>query len=677
MALVVDYTPSGGPIAAAVSPGFAALSTAGLNDVNGNTWSLDAGSLLNQVASTGSPWSTRQLLDTRAPSATVSSSVIFNFVAGGTQAIYLMSRAASTGATGYLGGIDAAQTNALKFYQVQGGGVTQSGITGPPTTLTAGTTYRIQFDTAQTNATTTTLTMTLMTLANAVLQTFSVTDTLVALQNVSAANGVCVYAGDATHGCAHLQTYNAVAPAGGSVAAAATAYTLSGPASGPIGTAQTFTVGANGTLAASNTVTIAVSPVSGTITPTSVAISSATPTATFTYNPAVAQAETLTASGTLTSATAAFTGTATALTVLVNNATLATCFSDGNWDAVPAATLTGVAPVCVQSTTVGAWLRFTFTGTQVVINIDSAPYATTTNPPVVRKVIDNNRAIDAQLLTTQTTISTTGLATGSHTLEMEIVGADEVSGSREATAPASPSNVVRVFSVTLDGGSTITAPVLLPSWYWQFGDSITESVRVNRTSAEPLDHDSWKSSVHFIAAGLRSNKIAIGYGASGYENGGSGSALNAIACITKHSTGRNRSFRTAPTDVVTLHGTNGTTTAADVQNWLSTARTFFGASTWLHVVTPPGGFAKAILDTGVANYKSATPTDLKVTRIDVSASVPILGLTGGGTESKQASDGLHPDVIVNAQFSAAVVAAINAAKLTSNNVVGANFFRRF
>lgn len=676
MALVVDYTPSGGPIAAAVSPGFTALSTAGLNDVNGNTWSLDAGSLLNQVASTGSPWSTRQLLDTRGPSATVSSSVIFNFVAGGTQAIYLMSRAASTGATGYLGGVDAAQTNALKFYQVQGGGVTQSGITGPTTTLTAGTTYRIQFDTAQTNATTTTLTMTLMTLANAVLQTFSVTDTLVALQNVSAANGVCVYGGDATHGCAHLQTYNAVAPAGGSVAAAATAYTLSGPASGPIGTAQTFTVGANGTLAASNTVTIAVSPVSGTITPTSVVISSATPTATFTYNPAVAQAETLTASGTLTSATASFTGTGgTTLTILVNNATLATCFSDGNWDAVPAATLTGVAPVCVQSTNVGAWLRFTFTGTQAVINIDSTPYGTTTNPPVVRKVIDNGLASDAQLLPSQATIPTTGLAAGSHTLEMEIIGADEFSGTREATAPASPSNVVRVFSVTLDGGSTLTAPVLLPSWYWQFGDSITESVRVNRTSAEPLDHDSWKSSVHFIAAGLGSNKIAIGYGASGYENGGSGSALNAIACITKYSTGRNRSFRTAPTDVVTLHGTNGTTTAADVQNWLSTARTFFGASTWLHVVTPPGGFAKAILDTGVANYKSATPSDAKVTRIDVSASVPILGLTGGGTQSKQASDGLHPDVIVNAQFSAAVVLAINSAKSVTSSA-GLRFARR-
>jgi len=88
--------------------------------------------------------------------------------------------------------------------------------------------------------------------------------------------------------------------------AAATATTLSGPASGTVSVASTdFTVGADGAITGTVTVTPGDAADGGTFTPTSVAISSGTPTATFTYTPASTGAKTISISddGGLTDAT--------------------------------------------------------------------------------------------------------------------------------------------------------------------------------------------------------------------------------------------------------------------------------------------------------------------------------------------------------------------------------------
>lgn len=89
-------------------------------------------------------------------------------------------------------------------------------------------------------------------------------------------------------------------------AGAATATTLTGPASGTTGVASTnFTVGANGTITGTVTVTPGDAANGGTFTPTTVAISSGTPTATFTYTPASTGVKTISISddGGLTDAT--------------------------------------------------------------------------------------------------------------------------------------------------------------------------------------------------------------------------------------------------------------------------------------------------------------------------------------------------------------------------------------
>lgn len=107
----------------------------------------------------------------------------------------------------------------------------------------------------------------------------------------------------------------AVAGAGGT---AATAVTMSGPTSGPIGSASSaFTIGANGAITGTVTVTPSDGGAGGTFNPSSVQISSGTPTATFTYTASSNGAKTISVSNnggltnptniTYTAATAALT----------------------------------------------------------------------------------------------------------------------------------------------------------------------------------------------------------------------------------------------------------------------------------------------------------------------------------------------------------------------------------
>lgn len=129
-------------------------------------------------------------------------------------------------------------------------------------------------------------------------------------------------------------------------AVAATATTLTGPASGTTGVASTnFTVGANGTITGTVTVTPGDAANGGTFTPTTVAISSGTPTATFTYTPASTGVKTIsiTDDGGLTDATPlSYTSNAAATSEASMALTL---------DAAVFAGLASVSPITVLSIT--------------------------------------------------------------------------------------------------------------------------------------------------------------------------------------------------------------------------------------------------------------------------------------------------------------------------------------
>ena len=106
------------------------------------------------------------------------------------------------------------------------------------------------------------------------------------------------------------------------LAAPATATTLSGPSGGQVSVASApFTVGANGAITGTVTVTPSDGGGGGTFSPTSVAISSGTPTATFTYTPGSVGAKTISISdtGSLTDAAPlSYTAALTAGTITVS-----------------------------------------------------------------------------------------------------------------------------------------------------------------------------------------------------------------------------------------------------------------------------------------------------------------------------------------------------------------------
>lgn len=141
---------------------------------------------------------------------------------------------------------------------------------------------------------------------------------------------------------------------------AATATTLSGPASGTNGVASAnFTVGANGTITGTVTVTPADAANGGTFTPTTVAISSGTPTATFTYTPASAGSKTISISdnGGLTDA-ASLTYTSNAASVTATGSlasmSLVAPTSSATGSAAATGSLSGIAIVApTASATVG------------------------------------------------------------------------------------------------------------------------------------------------------------------------------------------------------------------------------------------------------------------------------------------------------------------------------------
>ncbi|GAC1546158.1 MAG: hypothetical protein NVS2B17_29190 [Candidatus Velthaea sp.] len=196
MALTVNYTPSGGPIAAAAAPGFAQLGTNGLKDVNGNVWSVNASNVLSSVASTTNPWTTSNLVTT---GTTVQNSSVIATLTGPTAvtngpALYLSARSDATGANTYFAGLDCgAATPQLKIGSVVAGAVNIIGFQNL-TGYTNGVATVVQTDVSTSGPSQTYIRVT-VSQGGSVIGAYSLLDTTAALQGVSGQNGAFWYAG--------------------------------------------------------------------------------------------------------------------------------------------------------------------------------------------------------------------------------------------------------------------------------------------------------------------------------------------------------------------------------------------------------------------------------------------------------------------------------------------------
>jgi hypothetical protein len=331
-------------------------------------------------------------------------------------------------------------------------------------------------------------------------------------------------------------------------------------------------------------------------------------------------------------------------------------WSPFNWDTLNVGDF-GVATKSKQATACGAYLRFRVTGTtSVVLNIDTSTLAGFGSTPLLNWTVGNTAIQSAQLTIGASTLTlATGLTAGTtYDVHVWFMGRTETQGTTWGSAGVSPTNVVRINGIAVDGSATVSAPsVIRPFNDAFYGDSIPEGVRAAGTTTQPADHG--RSVAQFVGIGMNAEYGQLGYGATGWEQTSSYGMPPLPTTWNYHSAGRARSFAAPPRAIFVMHGYNGATTAADVSNWLTAVRAAVGTATWLFVCAAPSGVATSTQATGVANYKSAFPTDARVAFIDYSARVTTAGLNQSGTPSAKAVDGVHPYERTHAEIAAAIV----------------------
>ena len=220
--------------------------------------------------------------------------------------------------------------------------------------------------------------------------------------------------------------------------------------------------------------------------------------------------------------------------------------------------------------------------------------------------------------------------------------------------PAVPPFAVVVTGLTLDLNATTLQPTV-PSGGLDLmrGDSITEGLRMNSADDTQIttndSRDNWPAAV---GTAFGSQWGQTGYGATGYEVGGTGGAppFNVSAGLYFQGALRldaNGHYQPQPTRIWVAHGTNGTTTQADVAAAILMERSR-APSAMIFMCVPPGGFAGSQIHAAVA-----ASTDPNVFVLDTGPSMAV-GLAQANTPSSVAWDGLHPNNVRSPQYGAAL-----------------------
>jgi hypothetical protein len=420
--------------------------------------------------------------------------------------------------------------------------------------------------------------------------------------------------------------------------------------SGATGTPVTVTVGTDSPLtgAQSQSVTLS-SNVAGSFSVNPVTINASTATATSVFTPSATGTATITATGsgtpTLTAGTATYTVTGAVVSVPYNDAAI--FFSPYTWDD------RGTAKVANSP---GSYIRLAFTGTSVAVKFDvSAAVSASLSAgsyPIVQTVIDGKTANDTQLTSSTTAVTVSGLSAGSHTIDV-FFRAAEVNSERWNT----PVSALYFNGFTLDSGATYSAPTLRSKRMMYFGDSITEGYFVAGQS-NPGSNNALQTVPPQLAAALGAEYGQLGYSAQGYAAAGVGNVPVFNTAIPLYAAGRSKLlgglFSPAPDYIFVEHGTNGSTSSADVQTAITTLRSA-APSAKIFVMVPANGMGRAGITAGVA----AKSSDNNLFVIDLGAEYQI-GMDTWGAATQYATDGVHRNLFANAKVAAGYTAKVQA-----------------
>lgn len=429
-------------------------------------------------------------------------------------------------------------------------------------------------------------------------------------------------------------------------AGAATALVMSVAASSVVGSPVAVTVSFNGTNGAA---TANLTSADGTFNPTSVTVP-ANGSVTAAYTPATAGAKTLTATDAagLLGPVSAVTTASTAVQIAYNNPNV--FYSPSNWDD---------RGTYMSSANPGSYARVAFSGTSIGVKVDVSAMVSASLPaasyPIVRTVIDGTTFVDTQLTSAGAPIARSGLTSGSHTLDVYFLAADINNGDRWVT----PVNAVRITGFTLEASAAVSAVSKRGKSALFFGDSLWEGyLAAGTVTTQPVGNNSFLTTIPALAKSVDAEYGTIAFSGQGYEVAGNNGAVAFPSAYAYYSSGRSRLvaglFSPAPDFIFVQHGTNGTTTQADVQSMIANLRAA-APNARIFMIAPANGLARTQITAAVAAVASST-----VHLIDIGTGYAAGISAFGGGANLYSLDGLHPNPLSNAQVGAADAKAVQA-----------------
>jgi hypothetical protein len=636
---VINYTPSGGPVAASGNPGSIGN---GFTDINGSKWSIDSSNNLTQVSSTLSPFYNAELFRRNSADLLSDAQIAVTQTVSATQTLILGVHVTAATAGNVHAYICSFGSNGqFIIYYVNGTTLNTLGTSSVGTSMTPGTSYVCRLQIIQTNSTTSTMTATMETTGGTVVNTYTLADTTAAMQ-FSGGQLVCFNGTGSPGLITNISTFTDISTSN------ATSYTFTLPSTGTTGQASSGTVTLVGGNTLSSSLTITPTDASsGTFSPNPIVVTTGTASVPFTYTPA--SAGTKTVSWTSTGGNAGITGDSSQ-SVTVSSAIVIACNSAAcvqspyNWEQGSA------GATSVQSFYAGAYLRFYITGcTSVNILCDG-----TNTLGYINWQVDSGSMLNKVQIPSNGVIS--GIAipdTGPHVFKVFIDSWPAGNAGRWTST-----GFVGIQGLQLVGASAAansSALVLGTNRILLLGDSITEGLRAYQNSPEIDGAEfAWSS---LVGSALQQLTTAGGweYGISGcssqgYTITGTGgmvpvftpgndaqSSWNKVTAATSRLSGGQ--FIVQPTAILDNHGENdflqnvssGTVQTA-IQGLYTAMRAAAPLATLVGVINFGGGL-RASKIAGINAFIAATG--------DTNTKIIDLSIDNRFTSTTFSGDGIH------------------------------------
>lgn len=335
-------------------------------------------------------------------------------------------------------------------------------------------------------------------------------------------------------------------------------------------------------------------------------------------------------------------------------------WSPGNWDFLA----TYKVSACV-----GAYVQVAVTGTTTFsVNLDNSMLISSglaaASWPRLRIIYDGITAVDTQITSAMSSVTRTGLSTSAHTIEVYLDAMDDNSGDLYI----SPTNALRITGFTIDDGASATQWTPLGKIAYAFGDSTARGYKgLSFTDTMPAGNSNAITVFPLIAKARGCELGLIAYSGQGYEVSG-GNTPPFPTAYQFFSSGRSRLvaglFSPQPDEIWIMHGTNGSTTQADVQDGFTKMRTA-APNALIFAIVPLGGFARAVITAAVA-----AQGDAKIYLIDIGDKYAVGINNYTQVQNYWSWDGLHPNEHKNAACAAAIVGQMRVAQpaLTARTV---------